>query len=109
MSTTETNRPVHHIRLRRATASIWRNETPEGGIRFDTTLDQLYRDKNGAWAHTRSLSRDSLCEAAEVLRLAAFWINGQYEELRKEKTAGSSTSGALPADETPTADTEIPY
>jgi hypothetical protein len=111
MSTTETNRPVHHIRLRLSTASIWRNETPDGGVRFDTTLEQLYRDKNGVWAYTKSLSRDSLCEAAEVLRLAALWINSEYERLRQEMaTASSSREGAL-GDDTPAANStsDIPF
>lgn len=81
--------PVHRIAKRSLEGSIWANET-EAGVRFAVTLDRTYRTADGEWHSTKSLDRDSLLLAAEVLREASQWIYAEEERRRRERRQASS-------------------
>lgn len=80
--------PVHRIVKRPLEGSIWANET-DAGVRFAVTLDRTYRTTDGEWHSTKSLDRDSLLLAAEVLREASQWIYGEEEQRRRERRQAS--------------------
>lgn len=76
--------PVHRIVKRPLEGSVWANET-DAGVRFAVTLDRAYRTTEGEWRTTKSLDRDSLLLAAEVLREALQWIYREEELRRRER------------------------
>lgn len=94
-ATSEKKLPVSAIRRGLVSASVWANET-EHGVRYAVTLDRRYRSADGAWHSTKSLDRDSLLLAADILREAAKFIYEAEEARRQEKRSASSES--LPAE-----------
>ena len=70
----EGNEPVARIRIADISASIWKNDTANGGF-HTVTLQRSYRDKEGAWQQTQSLGQGDLLNAAKVLERAENWIS----------------------------------
>lgn len=94
-SITEKKLPVSVIRRGLLSASIWANET-QHGIRYAVTLSRRYRSADNTWQSTKTLDRDSLLLAAEMLREAASFVYGAEEARRHEN---QSTSPDLNASE----------
>lgn len=98
MSTTPDKKlPIHRLVKRPLEGSIWANEI-EAGVRFAVTLDRTYRTADGEWRTTKSLDRDSLLLAAEVLREASQWIYAEEEKRRRERRQAAA-DGAQVHDE----------
>lgn len=75
----ETKKPTHEVKVGRAKATIWTNET-ERGKRYSVTLGRLYKPEKGTWKTSASLDRDDLLNAAKALDLAHSWVISQASE-----------------------------
>jgi hypothetical protein len=84
------NKPVHEVRLGRIKAAIWENETKEGAIRHNVTLQRIYRDGD-QWKSSDSFGRDDLPLVAKVVDQAHTWI---FQH-------GQSANGAQKPDQEP--------
>ena len=67
----ENNRPVHEIRMGAVKASIWENESKNGGTFYTASFHTdsfhtLYRDQEGSWRRCSSFGRDDLLLLAKV-------------------------------------------
>lgn len=68
------NVPVHTVRVGSIKVAIWRNSTQNGGHMYNSTLVRSYKNQQGEWAESGSLSRDDLLVAAKALDLAHTFI-----------------------------------
>ena len=62
-------KPVSTIDLFPVEASIWRNEGTKG-VFYNVTLTSRYKDANGKWQNSPSLSENELLLAAKALDMA---------------------------------------
>ena len=67
------NVPVHTVRVGSIKVAIWRNSTQNGPM-HNSTLVRSYKNQQGEWAESGSLSRDDLLVAAKALDLAHTFI-----------------------------------
>lgn len=67
------NRPVHEIRLGSIRATIWQNESEDGGVWYRASITRRYKSGN-EWAETSSFSRDDLPVAGQAATMAHAWI-----------------------------------
>ncbi len=75
------NQPVHRIRLSTISAAIFRNENEEGQTFFNAQFDRSYREGE-EWKHTKSFGRDDLLLLAKVADLTHSWIHDQQQQAR---------------------------
>ena len=68
-SNSDTQKPVHEIRLGRIRASVWQN-----GKMYNTTFSRLYKDDNDKWTNSASFGRDDLPILAKVADRVHSWI-----------------------------------
>lgn len=68
--------PVKRFRIGLLTASVWKNKSGDTTF-FNVTLQARYKDDNGDWQDSQSLSHDQLLNAAKVLARAEEWISAQ--------------------------------
>lgn len=76
-------RPFKEVRLGLLKAVIWENPTRNGSM-FSCQITRSYRDDQGQWAETHSLTRDDLLVATELLRTAFTTIWGE-EQARQDR------------------------
>jgi hypothetical protein len=74
------NKPAHIIRLGMIKAIIWANQVASETAVYSVQLIRIWRDGDGTWHETSSLSRDDLLLAAKVLDVAHSWIFRQALE-----------------------------
>lgn len=86
----ESNRPIHEIRLGRVKAAIWRNET-ESGARFNVLLSRIYKTDKG-WESTESFGRDELPLVAKCADMAHTWIFQQSDDAPQADQGGKTSS-----------------
>lgn len=67
------NLPVHTVRIGGLKVAVWRNSTQNGPM-YNTTMVRTYKNQQGEWAESHSLSRDDLLTAAKALDLAHTFI-----------------------------------
>ena len=67
------NIPVHTVRVGPIKVAVWKNSTTNGFM-FNSTLVRSYKNQQGEWAESNSLSRDDLLVAAKALDLAHTFI-----------------------------------
>lgn len=67
------NAPVHTVRVGSIKVAIWKNSTQNGPM-HNSTLVRSYKNQQGEWAESGSLSRDDLLVAAKALDLAHTFI-----------------------------------
>lgn len=67
------NVPVHTVRVGAIKVAVWKNSTQNGPM-YNSTLVRSYRNQQGEWAESGSLSRDDLLVAAKALDLAHTFI-----------------------------------
>lgn len=65
--------PVHTVRIGALKVAIWKNQTVNGPM-HNCTLVRSYKNQQGEWAESGSLSRDDLLTAAKALDLAHTYI-----------------------------------
>lgn len=70
-STTK-NTPVHTIRLRNISGSIWKNAT-RTGPQYAVTVRKFWSNQ-GVWQYSDTFSRDDLLVVGELTRLCFAWI-----------------------------------
>ena len=71
-------KPIHEVRLGAIKAAVWKNDT-ENGVRYNVTLNRLYKDGD-QWKSTESFGRDDLLVVAKVADQAHSWICTQAQE-----------------------------
>ena len=81
-SPTHSNAPVHQVQLGTIRAAIWKNDT-EAGVRYNVTVERIYRDKD-QWKSTSSFGRDDLLLLAKVVDQAHTWIFTQPKPEKPE-------------------------
>ena len=59
--------PVFSCRHRALKAAVWRNETENNGVMFNTTISRSYKDGE-EWRESQSFGWDDLLIVAELLR-----------------------------------------
>jgi hypothetical protein len=67
------NRPVKEIRLGTIRATIWQNESEQGGPWFRVSITRRYKNGN-EWADTPSFSRDDLPVVGQAAAMAFGWM-----------------------------------
>lgn len=67
------NKPAHEIRLGRVKATIWANQSDQGGTWYNVTPARIYKDGE-EWKESDSFGRDDLLVLAKVLNEAHTWI-----------------------------------
>ena len=77
------NKPCHEVKIGRAKASIWANETKQGR-RYSVTIGRLYKLDDGAWKTSNTLDRGDLLSAAKALDLAHTWVISQASEAKED-------------------------
>ncbi|MFO0835816.1 MAG: hypothetical protein U0638_12655 [Phycisphaerales bacterium] len=82
---TDTQKPVHQVRLGTIKAAVWANRTQRNTIRYSVTVQRLYKDK-GLWKRTETFRRDDLLLLGKVLDLAHSWIIAQPTKPAAEAT-----------------------
>ena len=78
--TTETNKPIHKIRVGSISVSIWENASDDGRVTHRASLAKTYRDYRGNWQETSSFRSDDLILVSTVARLAADWMIARENE-----------------------------
>jgi len=77
-------KPVAKFNAGQVSAAIWENEITVNGRQvtvLKATVQRLYRDKDGAWKSSGSLSRNEIPLAIYCLKKAfEYMIEGQKEE-----------------------------
>jgi len=89
----EKRQPFHRIRMRSVTGAIWQNRSQEGNTWFSVTLTRSYRDGQGNWHSTQSLSGPDLLVAAEVLRECFAWICDATQRTTQSVSANGTGGG----------------
>ena len=92
------DQPIEHVRLGSIQAAIWRNQDREGSVRFNTTIERLYRDDKGEWQSTSSFGRDELLIVAKVADLANTKV---HELITTEKKLNRPRNEGRDRDERP--------
>ncbi len=85
------NKPVHRIRLSAISAAIFKNESDQGHVRYNTQFDRSYKDGEG-WKHTQSFGRDDLLLLGKVADLAHSWIFEQQQANRESAPSDPNPS-----------------
>ncbi len=65
--------PAHTVRIGGVKVAVWKNSTQNGPM-YNSTLVRSYKNQQGEWAESQSLSRDDLLVAAKALDLAHTYI-----------------------------------
>lgn len=83
------NKPVQTLRDGSLKASIWQNETREGGSFFSTQFGKTYEDpKTGELKDSNSFSGTDLLKLSELARKAYAYEGKLKAELNREETQG---------------------
>ena len=76
----ETNKPIHKIRVGSISVSIWENAFDKGKPAYRAALAKTYRDNQGHWQETGTFRADDLILVATVAKLAADWMLDRENE-----------------------------
>jgi hypothetical protein len=68
--------PVKRFRIGYLTAAIWKNRSGDNTF-YNVTLQSRYKDDDGQWQDSASLSHHDLLNAAKVLTRCEAWIAEQ--------------------------------
>lgn len=68
----ETNRPVHEIRLGRITGAIWKNDDGQDKAWHTVQVSRVYKTGE-KWERSSSFGRDDLPLVAKVVDLCHTW------------------------------------
>lgn len=72
------NAPAKKFRIGFLSATVWRNEKPNGdGHWYSIELQRTYRDDDGNLVNTSSLNHADLLPAAHLLTKANAWVMEQ--------------------------------
>jgi len=88
MQTQTKNKPIHEVRLGPIKAAVWKNDTDNGGARYNVSVQRIYKDGD-EWKHTEYFGRDELLLVAKVADLTHTWICEQVQERAQEKDPSS--------------------
>lgn len=60
------NAPVKKFRLGRIVATVWKNQTDDGGVRYSASVVRTYKDKDDQWQETSSFFPEDLLVVARL-------------------------------------------
>jgi len=90
MSTNTPNQPVDRVRFGAVQAALWRNQDSEGRVRYNFSLERVYKDPNGDWQSTGSFGRDDALVVGKVAERAFERIH-ELQVADREKAARAQT------------------
>ncbi len=82
------NVPVHTVRVGAIKVAVWKNSTQNGPM-YNSTMVRSYKNQQGEWSESQSLSRDDLLVAAKALDLAHTFIVETEAAARAQQQDGS--------------------
>ncbi len=82
------NVPVHTVRVGAIKVAVWKNSTQNGPM-YNSTLVRSYKNQQGEWGESHSLSRDDLLVAAKALDLAHTFIVETEAAAKAQQQEGS--------------------
>ena len=74
---TDSNKPIHRIRLGAIAASVFANDSKDKTY-FNVAIERSYMDGE-EWKHTKNFGRDDLLLVSKVADLAHSWIHAQQQ------------------------------
>ncbi len=84
--------PVEEIRIGAIKAAIWRNDGESGDrqpqVRFNVTLQRLYRTEDGRWHSTANFGRDDLLvlmKVADAAHTRVMQLIGEQREQQQQE------------------------
>lgn len=80
---TDSNKPIHRIRLGAIAASVFANDTKDNTY-YKVAIERSYKDGDN-WKHVKSFGRDDLLLVAKVADLAHSWIHAQQQAMADPK------------------------
>ena len=80
------SKPVHEETSWPLKASVWENESDKGTF-YSLTLERSYKDADGNWKNSASLSRRDWLAGARLLERAHDWADAQDAEAQRQKAA----------------------
>jgi hypothetical protein len=86
----DNKQPVAKIDFFPVSAAIWANETEKGTL-YSITLERTYKDDDGKWQYTNSLSPEHALLGAKALDLAHTKV---YELRNADRTAKAENKSA---------------
>jgi len=94
MSTNTPNQPVDRVRFGAVQAALWRNQDSEGRVRYNFSLERIYKDSNGDWQSTGSFGRDDALVVGKVAERAFERIHELQAADRAKAKQAEATQGA---------------
>ena len=82
---TDKTTPVHEVRLGAMKSAVWEHLTDQDYVRYNTTVQRLYKGEDDKWNSTNSFGRDDLPLVMKVADRAHTWILEQHQ--RKDAPA----------------------
>ncbi|QDV61974.1 hypothetical protein [Crateriforma conspicua] len=78
MSNTNSNKPVHTVRIGLNSIAIFKNVTQSGRAIYNASFERSYKDGD-EWKYTRSFGLEDLCIQSELIEHAKSWIFEQQQ------------------------------
>lgn len=75
------NKPAKKIRNGNVQVSIWRNET-KNGVMYTVSISRSYRDSEGNWKSTPTISQNDLGNVMMAIIAATTWIQSMLQQER---------------------------
>lgn len=98
MDDDQTNKPAATLSDYPYKATIWRNEGEKGPF-FNVTFTKTFRDDNGDYRDTNSISSDDLLRVSELARGAHHKVNELRRELPREMVRDYDRNSRTKADD----------
>ncbi|MGL4511951.1 MAG: hypothetical protein ACRCT8_02590 [Lacipirellulaceae bacterium] len=77
-TTTNPNKPYASVRDGSLKATVWKNTSAEGKVRYSVELSRSYTDNSGAWKDSNRFSRNELLRVAHLAAKAYDVIAAAY-------------------------------
>jgi len=87
-----TNKPVHNVRIGLNSIAIFKNVTQNGKAMYNASFERSYKDGD-EWKHTRSFSLEDLCIQSELIEHAKAWIFEQMQTDAESKAYHDAAAG----------------
>lgn len=84
--------PLETVRIGAVQAAIWMNTIKDGSVRFNATVERIYRDDQGNWQTSTSFGRDDLLLLRKVLDQAHTRI---YDLIAAERTRHNAANRSV--------------
>jgi hypothetical protein len=70
----DSNRPVHEVRMGRIVGAIWQHLADDGKVWFNVTFSRIYKDSKNNWARSDSFGKNDLPLLVKVADQCHTWM-----------------------------------